>query len=397
MKPKKLPFLIILLTACLTGVSSDIYAPSISAIASDLHSSIDDVQWSMAIFMLGVSISQLIYGPLSDGVGRRFPLIIGLGISIIGSIICYSAPTITILILGRFIQGIGAGAGASLWRTIFRDCFSGAELAKYGAYLSILIVFIVPAAPALGGYLQDFFNWRASFLFLILYSMAALTLIIIFFKETSVHHHKDRLTGRFYLDSIGQLVRSPIFMGYTLCTFLCYGAFFAWFVVGPVLLIDIAGLTPIEFGWVTLLGGGASMALAGFLNGKMVMRFGTTFMLRLGWSLMILAGITMLLLHSLYSVNAIAIIAPMILFYFGATFIWPSIFAGAFAPFEKIAGYAGAFYSFMQLGGAAIIGSIVAYLPDTNQVPLALIFIIAPLLAWVLYEGLVAPREKEDS
>lgn len=202
MKPTNLLFFIILLTSCLTGISSDIYAPSISTIAADLQSSIDDVQWSMAIFMLGVSISQLIYGPLSDGVGRRFPLIIGLGISIIGSIICYRAPTMTILILGRFIQGIGAGAGASLWRTIFRDCFSGAELAKYGAYLSILIVFIVPAAPTLGGYLQKYFNWRASFLFLILYSMAVLTLVIIFFKETSVHHHKDKLTGRFYLKAI---------------------------------------------------------------------------------------------------------------------------------------------------------------------------------------------------
>jgi DHA1 family bicyclomycin/chloramphenicol resistance-like MFS transporter/DHA1 family 2-module integral membrane pump EmrD-like MFS transporter len=335
----------------------------------------------------------LVYGPLSDGVGRRFPLIVGLGITLIGSAMCYMASTMTMLIVGRFIQGFGAGAGASLWRTIFRDCFSGAELAKYGAYLSILIVFIVPAAPTLGGYLQEYFDWRASFFFLMIYSVATLTIVVLFFKETSVQHHKGRLTGQFYMESVGQLLRSPIFMGYSLCTFVCYGAFFSWFVVGPVLLIDIVGITPIAFGWITLLGGGISMAVAGVINGKMVTRYGTAFMLRLGWSLMIMAGMFMLLLHTVYGVTAITIVAPMLLFFFGATFIWPSVFSGAFAPFGKIAGYAGALYSFLQLGGAAVVGSIAAYLPDTNQVPLAIIFIMAPLLAWIVFEHVVVPRE----
>jgi Bcr/CflA subfamily drug resistance transporter len=377
------------LVACLAGVSSDIYAPSLPSISEDLHTPIDDVQLSMAIFMLGISISQLIYGPLSEGLGRKLPLLIGLAINILGSIICFMTPSITMLILGRFIQGLGAGAGASLWRSIFRDCFTGDLLAKYGSYLSIGIIFIVPAAPTLGGYLQTYFGWRANFLFLLGYSVATIAIVAFLFKETSSHHHKDRLSYTFFKQSFGTLLLSPIFMGYTMCTFLSYGAFFSWFVAGPVLLIEVIGISPVEFGWITFFVGGGAMATASIVNGKLVTNLGATFMLRIGWSIMILAGTIMLGLKLLYGINIFIIVAPMILFYFGATLIWPSVFSGAFAPFGKIAGYTGALYSFMQIGGAAIIGGLVTFLPDTDQVPLSILFICAPALAWIVFEVVV--------
>lgn len=386
--------LVIILVACLTGIASDIYAPSIPAIASDLGIPIDDVQFSMAIFMFGISLSQLVYGPLSEGIGRKVPLLVGLVIATLGSLICLTASTITILIVGRFIQGVGAGAGASLWRSIFRDCFKGHQMVKYGAYLSIIATFIVPAAPTLGGYLQTYGGWRSNFIFLLGYCIVAFLIVAVIFKETNVHHHKDRLTFRFYKKSFGQLLTSPIFMGYCLCTFLCYGAFFSWFVVGPVLLIKIIGLTPVEFGWITLFVGGGSMALASLINGKLVTRLGSHFMLRCGWSLMIIAGVLMLSLKFTCGINAYIIVGPIALLYFGSTFIWPSAFAGAFAPFGKIAGYAGALYSFMQIGGAALMGALIAFLPDTDQVPLSLIFIIAPILAWVIFEKIIIPQEK---
>ena len=157
MQSNTLLFLIVILVGFFSGIASDIYIPSLPAIANDLKTNIEDVQWTLAIFMLGLSISQLIYGPISEGIGRKYPLIIGLFIVITGSFICFYASSIQNLIFGRFIQGLGAGAGASLWRSIFRDSFEGAQLAKYGGYLSILVAFIVPAAPTLGGYLQTYF------------------------------------------------------------------------------------------------------------------------------------------------------------------------------------------------------------------------------------------------
>lgn len=388
MHSNKLLLFVIVLAACLTQFAADIYAPSLPAIAADFHTSIDLSQWSMAIYMLGVAITLLIYGPISDGVGRKSPMITGLGIMIIGSFICLFAPNIDFLIVGRFIQGCGAGACAGLWRSIFRDVFTGEQLAKYGSYFTVFIMFIVPAAPALGGYLQQYFGWRASFAFMSFYSIFALFAIIFAFQETSIHHHKEKLKLSYVKTTFRQLMLSPIFMGVTLCTFLSYGAFFAWLTAGPVLLIHVVGISPLAFGLITFFGGGIAYALAGWINGRVVKRFGMSNMMRFGWSVMILSGLLMLIGYWLFGSNVWVIVIPMVLFYFGSTFIWPNAFATAFTPFGQIAGYAGALYGFMQIGGGAAMSALITYLPETNQVPLALVFIFASILAWLIYESI---------
>lgn len=382
----KLLFFVLILAVCLTQVASDIYAPSLPAIASSLNAPIDLVQWSMAIYMLGVALSQLIYGPLSEGIGRKTPLILGLAIMLGGSILGLFAQNIDTLIWGRLIQGCGAGACASLWRPVFRDVFSGEHLAKYTSYLVIFIMFIVPAAPVLGGYLQEISGWRANFVFMSAYTLAALIAIIYGFKETSRHHHLERLKIPFIVKTFRELLTSRVFMGITACTFLSYGASFGWFVAGPVLLIRETGISPIAFGWITFLGGGSAYALAGWINGRLVTRVGMPTMLRFGWAVMVLSGALMLFGNWTYGVTTLAIVIPIILFYFGSTFIWPNAFAIAFTPFGKIAGYAGALYGFMTIGGAAAMGGLMSYLPDETQVPLSLVILICSALSWIVYE-----------
>jgi DHA1 family bicyclomycin/chloramphenicol resistance-like MFS transporter/DHA1 family 2-module integral membrane pump EmrD-like MFS transporter len=393
MNSKKILFTIILFVTCSAQIASDIYSPSLPAIAASLHTSIANAQFSMAIYMFGLAISQLFYGPLSEGLGRRIPLITGLSILLFGNLVSLFAPTISVLIIGRLIQGCGAGACAALWRSIFRDTFEGAELAKYGSYFSILITFMVPAAPLLGGYLQEYYNWRASFAFLAIYSLSTLLMVVIWLKETSVHHHRERLTSKFIFNSFKYMLSSQVFMGYTLCTFLCYGAFFSWFAVGPVLLIHIVGISPIEFGWITLIGGGIATVFGGWINGRFVTHFGTHTMLRMGFIIMLIAGLCMLICKLVFGINSMVIVVPMILFYFGVSFIWPNAFAGAFGPFGKMAGYAGALYGFMQISGAAVIGLLVSYLPNNNQVPLSLVFIISSILAWIIFESIVCAAD----
>lgn len=395
MYTNKLLFLVILTIGCLAQMASDIYAPSVPAIATSMHTSINLVQWSMAIYMYGIAISLLFYGPISEGYGRRLPLIIGLIIMLSGSLICLLSSNIDVLIIGRFVQGCGAGACSALWRSIFRDVYHGTDLAKYGSYLTIFMIFIVPATPTLGGYLQQYIGWRANFAFLILYAMITTLLVLFTFKETSQYHHIDRLQFKFIKQAYQQLLYSRIFMGYTACTFLCYGAYFSWFITGPVLLIHILKLSPIIFGWITLIGGGIATAIASVLNGKMVGRFGMPFMLRLGWIIMFTAGILMLFGKLLFGINFYVIVAPMILFYFGVTFIWPNAFASAFTPFGKIAGYAAALYGFMQISGAAVIGTLISHLPTINQIPLATLFIVSPMLSWLVFEILIAPNRQQ--
>lgn len=393
MKSNMILFLVVILAVCLTQFASDIYAPSMPSIASSLGVSIDLVQFSMAIYMLGVAVSQLIYGPLSEGIGRKGPLITGLSIMLVGSLICSFAPTIELLITGRLVQGCGAGACAALWRSVFRDVFTGDELAKFGSYLVIFVTFIVPAAPLLGGFLQESYGWRSNFTFMTGYTVIALLAIILGFKETSQHHHLERLKLSFVGKTYLSLLTSRIFMGMSLAVFLGYGAFFAWFIVGPVLLIEGLGITPVTFGYITFFGGGAAYGLAGYLNGKLVTRFKPRNMMRFGWSVMILSGLLMLTGYYFVGMKVWAIAGPSILFYFGSTFIWPNAFATAFTPFGKIAGYTGSLYGFMTLGGAAILGAIMSGLPHQNQLCLALIILCASTLSWLTYE-IIVPKTK---
>lgn len=387
---------ILLLVACLAGITSDIYAPSIPAISLALNTSIDLVQWSMAIYMFGLSGSQLIYGPLSEGYGRRPILMLGLIIAFLGSIICYFASGIELLIFGRFIQGCGAGACAALWRSIFRDVFVGVELAKYGSYLSIFMVFVVPAAPLLGGYLQQYFDWRASFLFLGIYLLFTLLSVFFAFKETGLHHHRSRLTKSFILNTYLELVKSRLFMGYSLCVFLTFGAFFSWFAVGPVLLIDILGYSPATFGLMSFIALCGAMAVGSFLNARLVERFGIYAMLRFGWSLTFLAGLAMLITYHFIGVNAYVIAGSVSIFYLGSTFIFANTFAGAFAKVGKIAGFAGSVYGAIQIAGGSVLAGLVSYLPDNTQVPLASVYVACSATAWLVYKLIVRPIELDS-
>lgn len=261
MNSKKILFVIILLIGCLSQFASDIYAPSLPSIATLLKAPINLVQFSMAIYMLGVSLSLLVYGPVSEGIGRKVPVITGLVIFLIGSLLCLFAKNIDMLLIGRFIQGLGAGGGAGLWRAIFRDVYSGKELAKYASYLTILVMIIIPAAPAFGGYLDHLLSWRSIFAALSIYSVIAIMTVIFYFKETSRHHHFEKLKFSYIKKTFRLLLSNRVFMGISISVFFTYGATFAWFVTGPVLLIKVVGISSLTFGWLSFLGGGIAFSL----------------------------------------------------------------------------------------------------------------------------------------
>lgn len=391
-KKHRFLFVVCLLAACLTQFASDIYAPSLPNIASELGTAIKHVQWSMAVYLIGVAVSLLFYGPLSESFGRKKPFVTGLIILFIGSCISWAAPDIETLILGRFIQGCGAGAAAGLWGAIFRDLFSGNELAKFASLIATFIMFSLSLAPLVGGILEEYWHWRASFAFIAIYTLLTLIATLLWYPETNLQRHKNKLSKDFILASYKELFSHPLFLGITLCNFLSYGAYFSIFIVTPLLLIRDVGISPIHYGILVCFGSAIAYLLAGYLNTRYVLRFGTANMMRFGWMVMTLSGILLWLLPNFIDFDEISIGAPMILFFFGSTFIWPNAFATALTPFPHIAGYASVSYRLMLLGGGAVIGSLISYLPTDTTTPLSCVLIICSLLAWRIYEKLVVQK-----
>ena len=187
-------------------------------------------------------------------------------------------------------------------------------------------VFVVASAPLVGGYIIFFLNWRANFVLLLLLSIIAL-IAICCITETNIH----RTSKNLHLSSIKQnyiiLFSNRHFIGYALCRFATYGGILAWLTTCPVLL-HFLGLGAIEIGWLAALAG-MTFILGGLINAKLVVKFGVRKMIYCGLSLSMIAGVALLVLGTLHTINAISLMLPTLLYTFSVSLVSPNAFAGA--------------------------------------------------------------------
>ncbi len=373
-------FMLILAQGTLAQIAADMYVPSLPAITIALKSNHSLIQMTMAIFMFGYGISNLFYGPVSDRIGRRNPILFGIALNAIGSLICFIAPSAMILIIGRFVQGLGVGVCNSVGRSVSRDLFHGNHLARIASLIGMIASFMLAAAPLLGGYIQHYFEWRANFLFLFIYSLLIWILIWRKLPETNQHLNPDATKIKVVLQNYLILFSSKTFVGFALCSGLAYAGFVAYLTSAPFLLQNIVGLTAVQFGWLAFLVA-SSLFISAVLNSKFVLEIGISIMILIGNYLMLASGIVMLIFALLGFMNTFVIMFPVTLFVMGAGLTFSNAFAGAFHPFPKMAGSAGGLYGCLQTLAGSLASALMATLHRDNQIPLAVIFIVLGLLA----------------
>ena len=379
MKHFKYLFLILVLTTTLGQFFSDLYLPSLPAISKAMSTTIGTTQLTITLYMLGYSVSALIYGPLSDTIGRKKPLIIGLSLCLIGSAICAFPQNIYILIFGRLLQGLGGGVGISVTQAIVRDTSKGSNLAKLNSYLAMANVVVIVSAPILGGYFQEYFNWHASFMFLLIYSIFVAFLVIFFVPETKSPDRRIKFKFTTYRNNLLVLLRSKNFVGCQLCLFALYGGIMAWMTAGPILLLEYLHLTPGQYGWTCCLCG-VTYTCGAFLNAKLVLKVGIKNMLALGKFFLLLSSGIMLILAMLSYFNFFVIVLPIMLFMVGGAMFFPNTYAAALTPFGRIAGFASSLLVSSQIFGGFISSLAIAVLPCNTQFFLALILIICSII-----------------
>jgi Bcr/CflA subfamily drug resistance transporter len=382
--------LIIVLLATLPQISADIYTPSLPAIAQYFHCSLGDVQASMAFFVAGVAITTLIYGPISEGVGRQRTLVFGILIALVGTLLCVFASGIVMLQWARLLQGCGLGACSALWRSVFRDQYSGKALVRMSAYLLNCVVLSVILAPLLGGYLQSCLGWRASFVFVSLWMLIVLLIMSMLFQETSEHHGRHRLKLAFIVQTYLSLLAHRVFMGYALIAFAAYGGLFTWLTAGPVVLIHSLGLSPVVYGYVMIFSGLAT-ALSGFVNRRLTVFLSLHSILLLGVFLMLVAGIAMFIANVLFGLTVYVVVIFAVIFVFASTLVFMNCFALGFEPVGHIAGYAGSLYACIQMLGGVVFGVILAHVNTHTAVPMALLFAASAVFSYVAYRWLARP------
>jgi DHA1 family 2-module integral membrane pump EmrD-like MFS transporter len=376
--------LITLLIATIGVFATDSYLPALPAITQAFHTTSTLIQWTITAYLLGFSLSQLVYGSLSDRYGRRRILLVGFCIAFVGSLLCVLSTTPTTLIIARLIQGIGIAAGAATFRSILRDTFSGAKLAEVVATISTFFALVPAVAPVLGAQLQHAFNWQANFIFLAFYVCFSWITVYFFLPETNQHINPNAIKIKVIIANYRILLGSRVFMGYTLCSGLAFSTIIAYALVSPYLFQTLLKLSPVQYGWLAIYIA-TGMFVGKVANQYLLKKMDISRIVPLGISLTLIAASAMLIITGLGILNVTAVMLPVVISITGCALIFSNAAAGAFIPFPKIAGTAGGLYGCLQILASFITGQIISLFQINSQMPLAMAFLSLSLLGLACY------------
>lgn len=363
----------LILLVAVGQMAQTIYVPTIADIAHDLSVRTGAVQQVMAAYLLTYGFSQLIYGPLSDRVGRRPVILAGMAIFMVGAAGALLADSLTMLVAASAIQGMGTGVAGVMARTMPRDLYAGTALRYANSLLNMGILVSPLLAPVIGGALAMVFGWRASYAFLLALCVGVAFAMFRWLPET----RPEQTEKRRMLASFRQLLADGSFSRYLV-----------------MLIGGLAGIAVFEASCGVLMGGvlglnGLTVSIlfilpipAAFFGAWYAGRDGKSFHQLMWHSVLscLLAGLMMWIPGWFGVMNIWTLIVPAALFFFGAGMLFPLATTGAMEPFPYLAGAAGALVGGMQNMGSGLATWLSSMLPQTGQFSLGLLMFAMALL-----------------
>ncbi|ACZ77552.1 drug resistance transporter, Bcr/CflA subfamily [Dickeya parazeae Ech586] len=295
--------------AALGPLCIDLYLPALPQMANAFATSTSVTQLSLTAGLLGLGAGQLVFGPLSDKLGRRLPLLLSLAMLLLTSIWCALAQDIGQLIVARLLQGIAGAGGAVLSRAIARDLYIGHALTRFFSLLMLINGLAPILSPVFGGLLLSITSWRGIFALLAVIACLLLTMSALRLNETLPAER--RITGGVgsMLSSLGSLLRERTFMGLCLAQGLCGAGMFAYIGASPFVLQEVYGLSPQAFS-VCFAVNGIGLIAAGQLAAHFSLRFGEQRVLRAGLTIAVTAALALTVAGLLHA-PLIGILIPL--------------------------------------------------------------------------------------
>ena len=348
---RKMPIVLAMMIIATGQVGVSIYLPSLPLISQTLEASQADVQLLVTLFLVGFGASQLFYGPLSDAIGRRPVFLLGQGIYLLGTVICVLfSHHLESLIIGRLLQGLGAGSASVLGRSVLRDSYDGAQLTRALSYISVTASIMPILAPVIGGWLAFYLGWQSVFMFVLLYLMAIFTLGYFVLPET-MSYGKSRFSLRRVVTNYRQLITSRQVLTSASYNWVSYLASLVSLSVMPFLLQHELGLTVAEYGSVMII------PSAGLMIGSLALNVLSRYLssqqlLSIAISLLMLAGIWLVFAPaSLFNV-----VAPFTLLAIAQGVSFPISISLLLEPHKRQAGAVSALSGSIQMCVAGVLG-----------------------------------------
>ncbi|MCQ1986075.1 multidrug effflux MFS transporter [Arthrobacter sp. zg-Y844] len=359
---------ILALLTAVAPLSIDMYLPAFPHMADDLNTSATGIQLTMTAFLVGLALGQLVIGPLSDGVGRRKPLLVGSFVALLATVLCAVAPNVEILATARFLQGLGGAAGIVLARAIVSDTSRGAAAAKLLGVLTMISVIAPVIGPLAGGGIIAAGGWRMVFWVLAVLVLMMFLGALFGVKETLPDADRNRGGLKTTFRVAGEVLRNRNYTGYLLTFCFSFAGLFAYIAASPFVIQNILGMSETRFSLVFAMNAVAITivsAVAAALAGKAPYRL----MIAVGLSVAVLAAAGMLISVS----NGTPTVPTLVLF---AVFqgslglIFGNATALALEEAGHHAGTGSAFLGSLQFLLAALVSPLVGLWGEETGVPM---------------------------
>lgn len=378
----------------------DMYLPALPAIGASLGASSGGVQMSLTAFFLSLGLGQLLYGPVSDMVGRKPPLYFGLGLFAVTSVGCALATDIDTLIVLRLLQGLGAAAGMAIPRAIVRDLHTGTEAARLMSLLMLVFSVSPILAPLAGSAVIALSSWRGVFWAVTIAALIGLVLTGSVLKETRPAAARLESSLSSALRGYALLLRDRHYMGLVFIGSFAMGGFFIYLANSPFVLIDHYGLTPTQYSLAFALNAAAFIGMSQF-TGRLSERFGLVPVVKVAASA---SAAAMVLLLGYYLAGGDQLAVLIGLYFVASAFmglVIPSTSVLALEDHGAIAGTASALLGTLQMLTGAVLmaasGPFIGGKPLPMVVGMAGGAFIALALTWLTLGGQRAPRLAEAS
>ena len=348
----------------------------------------NQAQWVIISIFAGMTIGQLIAGPLSDAIGRKRILFTGIIIYFFGSLLCYITQSFEWFLVGRFIQGIGVSGPYVATISIVRDKYSGAQMARIMS-LIMMVFMVAPAiAPSLGQLIIHFFGWRDIFVLYMVYALVIAAWVALRLEETLVPENRLPMRVQAFKEGFKEVVSNKTTMSYLLCAGFCFGGFIGYLGTSQQIFMQQFGQTGQEFSiYFAILAG--VMGFASFTNSKIVMKFGMRPICMYGFlGLCVISSVFLIIQLSGVSISfwMFMLYACILFLLFGTLF--GNLNAIAMEPMGHVAGMASAIIGASSSILSLILASIIGQLYNGTLVPMTCGFVILCGLAFgiTLYE-----------
>ncbi|MFT7838230.1 multidrug effflux MFS transporter [Saccharothrix sp. BKS2] len=364
-------------------LSIDTYLPAFPDMAREFGTGESQVQLSLTTFIIGLSLGQLLVGPLSDSWGRRRPLLVGLGGYVLVSLVCAAAPGALAFSGLRLLQGLGVAAGFVVAAAIARDRFEGLAMARFMSLMMMVNGMGPVLAPVLGGQLLRFTSWRGTFVVLALLGLVLLVLLALTLPETLPPDRRRPANLLLTLRVFGGLLADRKFLGYVLASSLALGSLFAYVAGASFVLQDVFGLTAQQFSYV-FAANSVAIFLAGVLNTRLTGRIMPRPLLKTGLAGAAVGGVGLVVGAALDGGLA-TFLPPLFVLTIGVGLLMPNASTLAMSRHPEAAGSASAVLGVLTFLVGGLMAPLVGAGGSASLLPMVTVMGASAVLATVVF------------